>query len=153
MYTENPSLYVADDKINFICEIKKTDTPKVYVVNGNDIKKCISTKKKSIVYIWGPKCKSKICFPLELLQQKCNTKKIDLYIIAEYYDNELMNFNYNINNPIFGIDTKFYKSDLTSTYLTKFIYELTSTNVKENRYLYFENGKFINSFNFIDEIN
>lgn len=152
MHEQNPKLYASATAVNSICEIKKNAIPTIYVVNGKEIKECITTKKKSVVYIWGPKCKSKICIPLELIQQKCTLKKIDMYVVAEYYDNNLMDFNYNINNPIFGIDTKYYKSDLTSNYLSKFIFDLTSTKVTENKYLYFEDGKFIDSYNFIDDI-
>jgi hypothetical protein len=73
--------------------------------------------------------------------------------VAEYYDTEKMEMKYDIVNPIFGIDVKYYKSSLTSKYLSKFIYDLIEKeDISNNRYFYFEEGNFINSYNSIDLI-
>jgi len=116
---QKPNLIIKSEKV--ICLIKQIDKPKIYVVNGKEIKNCIeNTKKDALVYIWGPKCKSKICYPLNIIQSECDENNIELYIVAEYYDSELMDIHYNIKNPIYGIDIDYYKKKLSSKYLSKF---------------------------------
>jgi hypothetical protein len=62
-----------------------------------------------------------------------------------------MELKYDINRPIFGIDIDYYKSSLTSKYLSKFIYDITGKiDGFENRFFYFENGVFLQSYNTID---
>ena len=83
------------------------------------------------------------------MQSTCDLKNIELYIVAEYYDSEKMKIKYNIKRPIIGIDTEYYKTSLTSKYVNRFLNDIDS-NIKwndfSNRCLYFENGKFIKSY-------
>lgn len=141
--SENPNLLVETDSIINICEIEKKETPKVYIINGKDLKECIKKFDDLLIYIWSPKCKSKFCYPLNVLQQNCNNNKIELIVVSEYYDNELMQIEYGINKPIFGIDTNYYNTNTTSKYLSKFIFDLTSIENIEGRLLYFKNGVFV----------
>jgi hypothetical protein len=150
--SKNAQLLIKPDISTPICEIKKSDTPNVYVINGLNLKECIKTTGKAIVYIWAPKCKGEFCYPLNSLQQKCNIKNIELFIVAECYDNELMQINYRISRPIFGIDVEYYKSNMTSRYLAKFIFDLTSKNDIRGRLIYFEDGVFNKSFEAIEGI-
>ncbi|MFN8274764.1 MAG: hypothetical protein U0X58_07785 [Flavobacteriaceae bacterium] len=152
MQQQKPSLYVAPGQIASVCDIQKTTEPKIYVVNGLEVKKCLSLYPKALVYIWSPRCKSKICLPPELLQSKCTAKKLELFMVAEYYDNAQMDVDYRINRPILGIDTQYYHSDLTSHYLSKFIDDLGAKSSNNNRCLYFENGHFVQDYNFVDDI-
>ena len=69
---------------------------------------------------------SKVCIPLNVIQEICNKKNIQLYIVAEYYDLELMNKEYNISSPILGIDTDYYKTNLTSKYVKNFIKDINA---------------------------
>lgn len=149
--SERPELLISLEDSTSVCEMKQTNIPKIYIINGNQLKNCLNLNLKSLIYIWGPKCSSKICVPLEILQHDCYIKGIDLYIVAEYYDTELMELKYDINRPIFGIDIKYYKSSLTSKYLSKFIYDITGKiEESDNRFFYFENGLFLKSYNTID---
>lgn len=150
--SERPEMLISVDKSTSVCEIKQTNIPKIYIINGTQLKQCL-LKEKALIYIWGPKCSSKICVPLEILQRDCNTKGIDLYIVAEYYDTEQMELKYDIKRPIFGIDIEYYKTSLTSKYLSKFIYDITATvDESNNRFFYFEDGVFIKTYNSIDEV-
>ncbi|MVO09157.1 hypothetical protein GOQ30_08280 [Flavobacterium sp. TP390] len=78
---------------------------------------------------------------------------LDLYIVAEYYDVELMDNDYNLNNPIFGIDTEFYKTNLTDKYLKKFIVDLTDQYSFYDRFYLFENGEYKSMFKSIENLN
>ena len=150
--SQDPQLLIFPDTSTSLCEISKSDAPGILVTNGSRLKECIKTNNKAIVYLWAPKCKSKFCYPLHFLQQKCDTKGITLYVVAEYYDTQLMQINYKINKPICGIDVEYYKSDRTSKYLSKFIYDLTSGSHLPGRLIYFEDGVFKRSFESIEEI-
>ena len=150
--SENPQLLIVPDSSSSLCEINKPDTPKIVVTNGNRLKECIKTNKKAVVYLWAPKCKGKFCYSLNFLQQKCDTKGITLYVVAEYYDTQLMQISYKINKPISGIDVEYYNSDRTSKYLSKFIYDLTLRSNIPGRLIYFEDGVFKRSFESIEEI-
>ena len=64
-----------------------------------------------------------------------------------------MNKIYNIEEPIIAIDTKYYKSNLTSIYLKKFIADLTSkTNIQNKRFLLFKKGQFVNSYDSFEDL-
>lgn len=118
---------------------------KVIIVTGLDIKKCISKSKEALVYIWRPNCSSQICLPLEIVQNYCNSKNIDLFIVAEYYDSKKMQIKWNIKRPIYGIDTKYYRTSLTKKYLERFLKDLEIKTISEDTYLYFKNGEFSKS--------
>jgi hypothetical protein len=79
-------------------------------------------------------------------------KNITLFIVAEYYDNDLMQINYITSRPIFGIDVEYYQSNKTSKYLSKFLYDLAAKGEMVGRLIYFEDGLFKNSFEQVEEI-
>ncbi|MBS7787992.1 hypothetical protein KIH23_11855 [Flavobacterium sp. CYK-55] len=152
MQVQKPDLYVAYSPNTSVCDLTPTNQAKVYLTRGLDLKKCLNSAQKAVVYIWGAKCKSKMCIPLELLQQKCRAQNIDLYVVAEYYDNQEMDYNYPLTHPVFGIDTEYYQSDRTAKYLSGFIFDLTGSVTPQMRYLYFKNGEFVGAYAFIDDI-
>ena len=149
---KNPDLLIKPDASASICGINKPDSPRVYIINGINLKKCLKTNERAVIYIWSPKCKGKFCYPLNSLQNKCDLKGISLFIVAEFYDSELMQVSYQTKKPIFGIDVGYYNSNLTSRYRSKFIYDLTSEKDLAGRFIYFENGSFKKSFEDIEEI-
>lgn len=134
-----------------ICLISTPRDPIIYRINGKDLRKCINNTPKALLYIWRPNCSSKICIPLNNLQKICTNNNMELFIVAEYYDYEKMIKKYEINKPIWGIDCKFYKSNLTKKYLQRFINDITESNESyENDYFYyFESGKLIHKSNSI----
>jgi len=150
--SKNPGLLLRPDDSISICKIRKPDSARVYIINGNILRDCVTKKDKAIIYIWAPKCKSRFCYSLNSVQQKCDLKNIELFIVAEYYDNELMQINYKTEHPVFGIDVEYYNSNTTSRYLSGFIYDLTSEEDVKGRFIYLENGLFKKAFDFIEEI-
>lgn len=149
--TSNPELLVKFPGSS-ICEIRNSDTPKVYVINASALKECLKSRDKAIVYIWSSRCPSKFCYSLNLVQQRCDAKGVELFIVAEYYDDELMSFKYRIDHPILGIDTEYYKTNFTSKYMSRFLMDLASVSKFEGRFFYFENGIMKRSFSAIEEI-
>jgi hypothetical protein len=149
----NPSLFIKTNGDIQNCDFSDTIYKgKVIVTNGECLKKCLNYNLNTVVYIWSPKCSSKICYPLEIIQNQCSLKKVNLFIVAEYYEPKLMAENYNLNNPLFGIDTEYYNSSLTKQYLSHFLYDLTGIKTIEKKYLFFQNGIFQGEYTSIDEI-
>ncbi len=150
--SKNPQLFVKPNATESICTLENTKEPKVYVINGKLLKECIQNKD-ALVYIWPPKCKSDVCYPLHLIQKKCDEKHIDLFIVAEYYDYKLMQQTYKIKRPIFGIDTKYYRTNLTSKYVARFNFDLIGKKTTD-RFIYFKKGIFKKSdYSFESAIN
>ena len=153
---ENPNLFINSNNINVICNKDfKNDNNVIYITNGLTLKECLNSNEKSIVYIWGAKCKSKICYPLEVIQNYCNKNNFKLYIVSEYYDSEGMSRNHDIETNILAVDTKHYNTDLTKKYLNLFFNDVDKNidyNNLENKYLYFEKDVFIKSAESIYQI-
>lgn len=150
--SSHPELLLKPAPDSSICEMKNEGNPRVYVINGNSLKKCLEKTGSAIVYIWSPGCKSELCYSLNLVQQECDKKGVDLYIVSEYYEYGQMSLRYRIRRPILGIDTEYYKTNLTSKYLSRFLRNLGSSARFEKRFFYFENGRMTRSFSAIEEI-
>jgi len=150
--SEAPSLIVKPKVTELVCEIKKSKTPKVFLIQGSSLKKCINNYESAIIYMWKPKCKGEYCYELGLLQDICTAKRIELFVVSQYFDTKSMLIKYNIDRPVFGVDTEHYKTNLTEKYLSRFIYDLTSKNYKGNNFLYFKKGSLIKSFDDIELI-
>lgn len=140
----NPGLY--HKPTTAICDLKMSDTPAIFITNGIQVSQCISNMDEVIVYIWAPRCGSKRCYPLNVLQEKCSGKNISLFIVSEYFDNDLMNLRYRVERPVFGIDVDYYKTNLTSGYLSLFLRDLGAPGKFEHRFLRFKKGIFVSAF-------
>ena len=147
---DNPNLI--DKSPASICETRLAMAHNVIIANGIKLKQCVNRSANVLVYVWSPNCKSGYCYSLNAIQTKCDEKNIELYIVAEYYDGKKMQLDYHLRRSIIGIDTKYYKTNLTSKYLSKFINDLTSKSDIHNRFLYFTNGILSKSFDSIDSI-
>lgn len=107
-----------------ICGLEQGSPPAVFAVNGKQIRSCLSELSQSIVYIWKPKCTGIACVSPDYIQQFCRQRKISLFIVAEYYDAELMNYQYKTDRPIFGVDCNFYNTAYTQRYMKRFLADL-----------------------------
>ena len=90
-----------------------------------------------------------------MLQRKCNDKQIELYIVAETFDVKMIQQKHKITRILFGINTDYYKTNLTPLYLPKFIKEMEKANKKDNTYnrlFYFKKGQFIKSVFVIEDL-
>jgi hypothetical protein len=135
-----------------LCEVKQNGNSKIAVINGLQLRECIEKCDKSIVYIWSPNCHGRFCYSLDALQRQCDSKGIELFVVAEYYDAEKMGFNYIIEKPVFGIDTEYYKSSKTSKYCSGFIYDLTGRKDVYGKLVEFRNGSYLKSYSEMDSI-
>lgn len=146
--SDAPEIFNKNSDLSINCEKTEETNYKVEITNGLELKKCLSKYPKAVVYIWHPKCQSKICYPLEIVQQECDAKGIELFIVSEYFDITLMKKNYKLKRNIFAIDTKYYKSIRTKKYLEKFISDIAGKRDNYNNFIYYEKG--INTRNFLE---
>ncbi len=142
------------ESISYNCESSNNKKSKIYIVNGHDLKFCISDYSKVLIYLWKPNCRSKACLDLELLQNLCDSINIELFIVAEYFDLHKMNTKYLIERPIFGIDTYFYKTNFTKYYVSKFLTDLTGKKLsyKESLFYLFCGPTFYKEGNQIEDV-
>lgn len=152
---KRPDLFITLDSSDTLNLNSAKENNKIYIINGLQLKKCLRSNNKSIVYFWDLNCKSKICYPLELIQAHCKKNNLSLFVVATYYDAEIMSFNYELDKNILAVDTKYYKSSLVNKYLTKFLKDIDSKLIYEdlNRYLYFERDTFVNDYRSIYDYN
>lgn len=150
---ENPNLLVKLNDSSNVCMSLTQNNNSVLIINGKQLKQCLSENKKALLYIWEPKCKSKFCYDLNTLQKRCDEAGFELYIIAEYYDSPLMGKKYELKRPILGIDTKYYHSNMTAKYTSRFFSDLMAEEEKsDKRLIYFEKGFFVKSVALFDEL-
>lgn len=140
--TAYPGLLVKADS-TAICELESRISPKVYVVNGQQMKECVAHYDDAIVYIWDAHCPAEQCFSPSLLQKYCDEKNVQLFIVAEYYDGAELTQYYDIKRPLFGIDTQHYQSDYIDKYVDKFEADLSVDKTRQGRMLYFKKGKYV----------
>lgn len=146
---EKPELFLHTTSVDSLNKNVSNIVNCIFITNGITLKKALFEKEKSVVYIWQPRCNSDICYPLEIIQNFCNENGYSLYIVAEYYDIRSMDVNYNLERNIIGIDTKYYRTNFTSKYLKLFFEDVLSSkeyNSLTNKYLVFENHKFIKDY-------
>ena len=152
---KRPDLFITLDSSHTLNLNSAKEKNKIYIINGLQLKKCLRSNNRSIVYFWDLNCKSKICYPLELIQAHCKKNNLSLFVVATYYDAEIMSFNYELDKNILAVDTKYYKSSLVNKYLTKFLKDIDSKLIYDdlNRYLYFERDTFVNDYRSIYDYN
>ncbi|WP_196885658.1 hypothetical protein [Aureivirga sp. CE67] len=147
---ENPNLIQFPKSA--ICELENKETPVIYKIHGEELKSCLNNYDKSIIYLWSPNCTSDVCIPLDLAQDYCDQNNIELFVVAEYYDAKKMKENYTIERPIFSIDTKFYKTDLTNKYLRAFFEDVTNQKMKDfEKFYFFEKDELKSSVDYLEK--
>ena len=149
---ESPELLVRPGKSISICSLKPGTVSTVYIINADRLRECLKQHDKAVVYIWNINCGSEFCYPLNIMQQACDANGIELYVVARYYDSKPMKEFNATERPIFGIDTRYYSSNLTSKYMARFQYDLTASKDYLEHILYFENGKFVDAYKSIDSL-
>lgn len=87
-----------------------------------------------MVYFWNPNCSADVCIPPNYAQEFCSRHGINLFVIAVYYDYSKMSYNFDLNRPVFGIDTEYYKTNLTAKYLDRFKVHLLGENYAGDEY-------------------
>ncbi|HMI06076.1 MAG TPA: hypothetical protein VK528_00915 [Flavobacterium sp.] len=137
-----PGLLVKPSLETPLCNITKTETPRIIVANGTQIKACLEQYDNSVLFIWSSKCHGIYCYALNAVQRECKAKGIELFVAAEYYDGESMIQDYNIDRPIFGIDTEYYNTSLTDKYMKAFFWDITGKEERNMKFIQFKNGQF-----------
>jgi hypothetical protein len=147
----SPVLLVGlQDTVSF-CGLRYSDSLRVVVGNGHQLKRCLDQLPDAIVYAWNLKCHGSLCYPLGAVDAACKRKGVELFVLAQYYDVDLMAQNYGLARPIFGVDTRHYGTNLTSKYMARFLKDLGIKEPTEH-FMYFQNGVLESSFSMLDGI-
>ena len=147
-----PELLVSTKASEPVCNIAVTSTPKIFIVNGKQIRDCMTKSNHAVFYFWKPLCTSELCYAVDVVQRECSKKNIDLYIVAEYYDGKTMQKRYTIDHPIFGIDTKYYRSSFCDTYVPRFIEDITGAPIRNIKFVEFKNGSIGRKFERLEDL-
>lgn len=120
---------------------------KIVIVNGNDLKACLNDKGKCVLYLWNPTCN--YYDSPDIVEKFCQKNQYKLYVILQFYEFERVKNLTKFQGAFYGIDTKYYKSNLIKSYCKKFFKDIDQNIKMEdmyNSFMYFENGKFIKSY-------
>lgn len=66
-----------------ICSLDYNDT--IYAIKGWELKKCLTTIPKALVYIWPPYCKMDNCLAIHVVQEYWDTNGYDLFVVCTDY--------------------------------------------------------------------
>jgi hypothetical protein len=132
-------------------DLASNGTGGIVVMNGIQLKKHLTKYEKTLVYLWRPNCGGRYCYDLTLVQEFCDKNELELLVVAEYYDYAKMSSESALNNNIIGIDTDYYKSNLTSKYVSLFFADLLGKEVSLGYFSFFHEDRFISCFNSLDE--
>ena len=139
-----------------LCEKESEEPFIIYRIRANELKACLVKSTKSIVYFWSPNCSAPVCIPPNYAQEYSSRQNVDLLIIATYYDYQKMNYDYNLDRPLLGIDTEYYRSNLTSRYLDRFKTDLIGKEAFEEnkigRFYLFESDSLVMVSSSIEEL-
>jgi len=141
---ENPG-FIQKPEQN-LCSLPAPDSIVVYKINGHELRGCFKSQSLSLVYLWSPNCSAEVCIPPNYAQEYSNTRNVDLFVVANYYDYRKMTIDYKLNRPIFGINTEHYRTNLTDRYLKKFRNDLLDGETIDNespRFLLFRSDSLI----------
>jgi hypothetical protein len=122
------------------------DSCVIKISNGKVVKTYLSQFGKSVVYLWNAECHGAFCLSLDVARKKCEAQNSQLIVVSEFFDCHKTVLFFDKKQPLICIDPHYYKSDFTSGYLPKFLFDLTgikNLHLAEGRYFFFENGKFV----------
>ncbi len=134
--SEIPEKFLSHDEIDFDCDVKIYDN-KIVITRGDKLKECFNDKP-ILLYNWSPQCSSKICYPLTVIQDRAKELNRKLIIVAEYYDAEMMSYEWDIEVPIYAIDVSYYGSNKTTVYASKFYKDLGLDYNDNGKYYFIE---------------
>jgi hypothetical protein len=121
-----------------ICKLNNEN--KIFSINANHLLDCLKNSDSSVVYIWGPNCRSDQCISLLAAQEYCDKNNYNLYVVTEYYDfKEIEIHNGTTKFPLYSINHFFYKTDYCQRYVNLFYSDLVKNNevIREEKYYRF----------------
>jgi hypothetical protein len=108
----------------------------IYAITGSQLLNCLKDNDTSVVYRWSPHCHSDMCITIETAQRYCDKMKYKLYIVADYYDMEIIERQHTIPGPLYIANHQYYKADFCGKYNKRFTADLLkgATLNKEERF-------------------
>lgn len=122
---------------------------KVYAVTGKQLKEELVQQDSALVYFWSPHCSSESCVLVEVCQEYADKQNYKLYVVADYYDMEVMDAQNKSHFPMLIPNHKYYETDVRLKYGGMFREGLGFAKEQKGsyfRYLLFAKGKYVKSY-------
>ncbi len=103
---------------------------KVYEINAGELKEDMKRYPKSLVYIFANWCSSSGCQPLSVYKEYAIRNGYNLYLVISGYHDLNKTLKQNIGQPLYTIDSEFYKTKYSRAYIRKFRNELMELPVE-----------------------
>ena len=124
---------------------------RIYAITGRQLRMMIEECPRAVLYCWDPFCKSEVCVSLHHLQRRCNEHSVKLFVVADFFFGAFTQNLALTDHPLFVKNSEVYGTDRCATLQKLFFIDLLGDSVyNENaetflwhRYLYFEDGKFV----------
>ena len=75
----------------------------IYAVSANQLYSIIKRYPQSMVYLWTPTCTGRTCLPLSSIQQQCDQKGLELFVVATssygFFDQNMASINHPVHIP------------------------------------------------------
>lgn len=96
----------------------------IYLINGSQLKTELKNNEKSLVYIFTNGCKSKYCKPLFIYENFARENGYKLYLVMDGFKDLEETTKQPLKSNLFAIDSKYYNTNIRSSYNSKFENEL-----------------------------
>lgn len=106
------------------CKAQYSPTFRVLELQGKELYDCLKFQPKALVYTWNMQEDSLKYLPIEKVQQYCDQQGIRLYVVAAYYQGDILSKEYALDYPIIGINTSYYRSNNPIIYHKNFLKDL-----------------------------
>lgn len=146
--------HLADKERGMILPYKEATTftrKNVYKINAEDLKQALQNYPKAFVYVFTQGCSSEFCLPLSVYEGYAKKMGYKVFfVITSYKDLDLALLE-PISEPLYVIDSDYYKHKLFRKYVEYFENELKGKDKKAKIETYeslhfFENGVYKNSY-------
>lgn len=147
--------HLADKEKGMILPYKEATTftrENVYKVNAEDMKQALKNYPKAFVYVFTQGCSNELCLPLNVYEGYAKKMGYKVFFVITSYKDLDLALLQPISEPLYVIDSDYYKHKLFGKYVEHFENELKGKDKKAKVETYqtihfFENGEYINSSN------
>lgn len=130
-----------------------TDSPNdgnIYAVSASQLHSLIKRYPQSMVYLWTPSCPGNTCFSLSAIQQQCNERGLELFVVATSFYEIFSQNTVLIKHPVVITNERIYKKssfeDATRQFVQELLGEKNYNNLADSLWIgrfVFREGEFV----------
>lgn len=125
----------------------------IYQIDANQMTDYLNEHNEVVIYEYASYCNSNNCISPKEAEKLCLSSGITFCIIVTTYDH--IERIPTLEAPLLAIRQEAYKTDKTHVYCDMFFNQVTGVTDKERgygRFYYFRNGKFIKSYENLNDL-